>query len=912
MHMFGSLLITFTCFFDKLSTAMFVYISGCYICETNFIVQIFLLVLMKNYGLYAIFFLLLTHPHGLQGQWNLELNPTSFSFYPNWHGDTAGFMVQNEGLVSHLSEPNRTFYVSTAMPMVRFGDSQALWWELRGRLDFNPSSANYVDWYVMGDSLNLPQSMESVFVRIGNTADEVALYRKSGLSAPVKIIDGRDKVLDRSSNPFIIRVIRYPNGVWELWFSEHANEQTLFLEGLYQDTTVRPLPHMGLLVRQSTASFFGKHLFTHLYVGRPYQDSIRPVLEHHFFTRKDELVLQYNKKLRHPGVSQTRVDFSPTIKVRTYVPEDDGYQIKVILRKPVKPFTRYHIHIQKACDSLGNCSDTIIEIQPVFPRSPRPFEVLIHELMAMPEPSLGLPAHQYIELINVSSDAISLGNMRLCDRHTCAILPPFVLFPDSMVLVCPVAAAIDLVPYGPVLGVRSFPVLNKTSEDVMLLDSFHHLIHHVSYTSDWYGDALRVNGGFSLEMKDVHHPCGQSNNWGGSRSDVGGTPGKPNSISTSVPDHKPPVARDAYLRDSQILELRFDEWLHPFQEVNISVFNHGQKSDQLLSLKKVDQHRLLFEGLEPLESGVLYEVRVEGVKDCAGLITAEERLYFGIPSSPLPGQLCVNEILFHPPNGLNDYLELVHTGEHVMDLKDIRIGNLSDSGSIRETVHPFPEGLLLFPGMYVCMSASGWEICSTYPCVDSSRVFKISRLPSFPSTKGGVVVLSSDGKVLDSMMYSQHMHSPMLRDKKGVSLERISVTHTSLHPSNWASASGSSFYGTPGYRNSQSMANSVKGKDFFTLESDCFYPGHDKQGLVHYELPQSGYILRMMVFDAQGVFVDTPIRGLSLSAKGTFQWDGQCHKQWCPNGIYVLLFEAFHPNGGVAQSKVGINMIRYE
>jgi hypothetical protein len=879
-----------------------------------FLYKIFVLklktVLMKPTFLMFWLMVFLSPSTHLMGQWSVHFASDDFPFQPPWFGDTIGFVRQSTGLVSRMFEPNQSFFIATPPPSLSLSVNDTIWWELSGRLDFNPSSANYVDWYLMGDSLQLSTSATCVFVRIGNTADEVALYIKRAHAPPVKVIDGRDKVFDRSANPFWIRVVRNPNGLWELWLNDQGVEREMILEGVFPDSNSYPHPYMGLWVRQSTASFFGKHHFYHMYYGRNYKDSIPPQLLEATFLHREQLILTFDKQIQPLDIGQLQLLSDPVFKVKEMKLDDTRQRLTVQLRRPVKPMRRYDLRVYQACDSLWNCLDTTVTLFPVFPIPPKPFNVLIHEIMAIPNPPLGLPPHQFVELRNVTQEAMNLEGMRLCDRQTCATLTSFTLLPDSLLLLCANDAVNALSNYGSVMGLRSFPSLNKHDEDLMLYDNVGLLIHRVSYSSDWYGDALRKEGGFSLEMKDVSHPCGQKENWIGSRDESGGTPGKPNSLHHSFQVKSPPMALNAYPIDSSRVEIRFNKWLHPLQEVTAVMLLHGQIMDYPL-LHSVDYQRLIFDCRHPMEKGQVYDIRVEGVKDCVGNTADQQELLVGLPAPSSQGQVRINEILFHPPAGLKEYLELVNIGEQVIDLKDIRIGNLSDSGSIRETVHPFPEGLLLLPGMYACMSASGWDICSKYPCLDSSRVFSISRLPSFPSTKGGVVVLSSDGKVLDSMLYRQQMHSPLLRDKKGVSLERISVTHASLHPSNWTSASGSSFYGTPGYLNSHSSTDPVKRKEYFILESDCYYPGHDKQGLVHYELPQSGYILRMMIFDAQGAFVDSPIRGLSLSAKGTFKWDGQCHNDWCPNGIYVLLFEAFHPNGGVAQSKAGINMIRH-
>ncbi len=71
---------------------------------------------------------------------------------------------------------------------------------------------------------------------------------------------------------------------------------------------------------------------------------------------------------------------------------------------------------------------------------------------------------------------------------------------------------------------------------IWLSDSSGNFIHGVEYSSAWYGDKLRENGGWSLEMIDTDSPFYTAGNWEASSSAKGGTPGKINSASRRNPD----------------------------------------------------------------------------------------------------------------------------------------------------------------------------------------------------------------------------------------------------------------------------------------------------------------------------------------------------------------------------------------
>ncbi|HEX8577101.1 MAG TPA: hypothetical protein VF677_12475, partial [Flavobacterium sp.] len=96
---------------------------------------------------------------------------------------------------SNSTTANSNFYLSTANTL-----ATNCQWEFWVNLQFNPSSANYVDVYLTSDQANLQSAnINGYFVKIGNTNDEVALYKRSGV-AVTKLIDGGDGILNTSNN----------------------------------------------------------------------------------------------------------------------------------------------------------------------------------------------------------------------------------------------------------------------------------------------------------------------------------------------------------------------------------------------------------------------------------------------------------------------------------------------------------------------------------------------------------------------------------------------------------------------------------------------------------------------------------------------------------------------------------------
>ena len=163
------------------------------------------------------------------------------------------------------------------------------------------------------------------------------------------------------------------------------------------------------------------------------------------------------------------------------------------------------------------------------------FDIIITELMADPSPVVGLPNSEFIELKNISTTAISLQHWKIADGVGAATISSnFELQPDSFVIICPNAAVAQFAIHGTTIGVSSFPSLNNDGEIVMLYSPEGKIIHAIEYSSNWYQNDVKREGGWSLEMIDTKNPCGGINNWKACRAMKGGTPGSINSVDDNI------------------------------------------------------------------------------------------------------------------------------------------------------------------------------------------------------------------------------------------------------------------------------------------------------------------------------------------------------------------------------------------
>ena len=164
---------------------------------------------------------------------NLSRNPT-------WVGDTALYKV-NSGIL-HLSAPpvSGKAWISTFSKAI-YGSQ----WEFSVQLDFNPSSSNYAKIFLGADRADLSAALNGYYVLIGNTTDEVSLYRQTGTSA-TKIIDGRNGILDLSLIRMNIRITTDENSQWTL-FTKLENDENWTQEGTVRDDVHKQIVSFGIM-----------------------------------------------------------------------------------------------------------------------------------------------------------------------------------------------------------------------------------------------------------------------------------------------------------------------------------------------------------------------------------------------------------------------------------------------------------------------------------------------------------------------------------------------------------------------------------------------------------------------------------------------------------------------------------------
>ncbi len=587
-------------------------------------------------------------------------------------------------------------------------------------------------------------------------------------------------------------------------------------------------------------------------------------------------------------------------------------------------FTKVHIYFSNALDSnliftitaaISNCAGTVISAQNSFqfaiPRPGEKYDVLINEILPDPDPQVGLPTAEYVELYNRSSGAINLKDWELSKAGSSpATLPGYLLLPDSFVIVTTATNGILFAQYANVLTVSSFPSLTNSGDNLLLKNNAGSLIHYVPYTDAWYADDAKKDGGWSLELIDAENPCNGKENWRASTDATGGTPGRKNSITTNNPDTLLPQLVRAALVDANTLMLYFSEPLNNGSaNVPANFIVSGGVGSPLLSLPiPFDYTQVQLEFLNNFVQGVVYTVRAINISDCSGNpLGINDTALFAIADTPGLGDIVINEILFNPSTNGYDFVELYNRSNKIFDLKqlDILEKDFSAPDIVLEQAPASAESYLLFPGEYVVLTENADNIKQTYFCRNANAMVETT-LPNYDDNESICLLRVRNGITIDSLAYQNDWHYALLDNEDGVSLERIDFSSTTSDKNGWHSAASTVGFATPTYQNSQYSETGIA-EDAISISPAVFTPDNDGDKdfvFIQYQFSEPGYTCNVSLYDAKGREIKKLVKQELLGSTGQFQWDGTDEDgRKARIGIYIAFVEVFNLNGKVKRYK---------
>jgi hypothetical protein len=541
---------------------------------------------------------------------------------------------------------------------------------------------------------------------------------------------------------------------------------------------------------------------------------------------------------------------------------------------------------------------------------PQEGDIVFSEIMA--NPGTGSENPEYVELYNTTGKTFQLKDCLYFYGDKSYALPEKTIAPHSYFVLCKTASTAWFGDPINANGVASFPTLANSGKLLMLGNTQNGLISWFEYSDTMYNDNTKKAGGWSLEAIDLSNVSNTAGNWSASTDASGGTPGKQNSIQAANPDGTHPVILSTALLDGNKMGITFSKPMNRSLLLDAKSYSITDTHYRITGLEAdYPQATTVTVQLNQFPpQGELIELSLSGVKDRSGNgLEGDHSVFIGNAFEAGPSDVIINEILFNPPTGGNEYVELYNRSDKVLDLRYLSITSRKPSDGSFNKAYPLTTlPLFLYPKEYVVVTKDRNLVCGFFTCHEESFFTEPQAMPSLANTSGCAVILNTiTNEIVDQLYYNESMHSKGISNKKGVALERIRFDIPADEPTNWASASGISGNGTPGYVNSQHLEGvgmEHPSKNSITME----YPGlgNDAYG-IRYRLDKPGYNCRLFIYDAIGRMVNTVANNELLGSQGIIYWSGKGNSgRKLTAGIYIVYFEVFDMLGNVHKFKTPV------
>lgn len=840
-------------------------------------------------------------PFALFGQVTDDFSDGDFTQNPTWSGTTDKFIVNSNLQLQLNAEEAGTAYL--LLPITGY---ESMEWQFWIREAFAPSGNNFTDVWLSADNAELSQATQGYFLRFGEggSSDAIELFRKDE-GGQQSVLRGSEGAIAASFAVFV-KVNCDREGNWTL-------------QTCYDNSGIYATEAQGVDDTYSCNGFFGLHAtftgsnskkvyFDNVYVGPRVIDNDPPLLLNGEVLDLTHLQLSFNEALDENSALNPAnyiVDNGLGNPISVNFGENQAHVVLEFERE-IGNGVNYTLTVSGIKDLWNNVMESATFAFSVYEASE--YDIVINEIMADPTPVVGLPEWEYVELYNTTEFAIDLKDWQIQIGSTDNTFESHVLAPHGYVILCHRDAVPELRAFGDCIGFGSFSVGNSASA-MYLYSKEGQLISRVNFSSTWYHDSNKSNGGWSVEQIDPLNPCAGASNWTASEDTSGGTPGRLNSVNGEN-NVKPQVERVSMFSNF-IVQLWFDQQMNMASLVDLQnyyVEEHGVRPQQAnFNPNDPTYVELIFDN--GFEEGIVYTLVINNVYNCVGhSVENGTSIQFGIPNEIAEGEILINEILFDPIAPGVDYVEIYNNTDKTFDLSALMLGVVRESfpNPADTTLKEISiESRLFLPRSYVLLSTNSEIVGQQYDCPTDNFV-QMASFPSYANAGGTAILMSKSGTTIDQMYFSEKMHYPLLKVTKGVSLERVAFDQPSMNTDNWHSAAELVHFGTPGQPNSM-MQTAEPSQDEISISPEVFSPdgdGFDDACFVNYRFDEAGYTMNVYVFNVAGQMVRHLVKGELVGQEGSVIWNGLDNNgNRVPVGVYVVVTEVFSFDGKVKQFK---------
>jgi len=796
----------------------------------------------------------------------------NFTENPLWSGIQSHFEVDTFYRL-HLNAPSEN---SSSHLSLKSQILENATWEMSLKMDFNPSSSNFVDWYILANDSLLENSSEAYFVRIGNTEDEVSLFRQEN-GEITKVIDGLDDRIDINPVEIKLKVERTLGGNFSLWI-DLLNGDDWTLEGTIQDDQLSTANYSGVYCKYTSTRSDKFYFDDFLIDGETLLDSLAPVLHSAEVHGIDKITLLFDDS-DFGDLNSSQFKILPQNLLPSHLTQDES-EIQITFQNPLPINQDFQLRINSICDTSGNLmNDTLINF---YIQKHNQFDVVINEIMIDPEPSVQLPNSEYIELYNRADYPINIAAWKLFIDGSESLLDSIVIPVNSYLIL--INEDDSLAFEGSNSLTLTLASLNNTEGYIGLFDTDDKLVHEVQYDKQWHRNPNKENGGWSLEMMDANNFCSGKSNWKSCENNLGGSPGFVNSIQQENPDTIATLIDEILLIEDDEIQIIWSENLY---DSTLYFFNSYVFSNELnprsINHFMNETHIRFF---DDLEEGLVYEIRIDSIVDCQGYLSS---IYSEFIQGlwPEEGMIYINEILFNPKTLGFDYVELYNASEEYIDLSKLLIGNYDSLiNDIINTEFISDNSVNFPPNSYLALCEDTAWLKANYYSDEGLFFREVDQLPSFPNDNGSIAISSIAYEIVDVVFYDESSHFSLLEDVDGVALERLH-----FDSDEWFSAASTENHGTPARLNSQFVYKHQSNAKIEVIP-EVFSPNNDGDKdftSIDLQIAKSAKT-SISIYDKRGLVIKEICQSELVNHNAEWIWDGlDQNKRKLPIGIYMIV-----------------------
>ncbi|MGC6531408.1 MAG: lamin tail domain-containing protein [Flavobacteriales bacterium] len=738
----------------------------------------------------ALFFLGLLATCALSAQvFQDDFSDGDFSADPAWSGSDALFAINGDGQLQLQDSEAGQATLFTAYTEVSLENRE---WRVYVRQSFSGSDNNNGRIYLT--ALTVPTAADGndaagaqgYFLRLGEAGsdDAIHLYRDDNTGdSPVLIASGTPGLVS-SSFELALRILRDDAGNWQVWADASGGTEYV-LEGSGTDATYTTTVATGVLCTY-TSSNADNFFYDDWFFGDEEVDETAPGILSAAALSANELSVVWSEPVTaETGTNTVNYGWSGNTPSSAVAETPD--QVTLTFDSSFPSGVEQTLSVSGVQDAAGNTmTPQDLPFTWVEPVVAGVRDVVIHEIMADPDPPIGLPGAEYVELFNATAGAINLQDWVFVNTNTEKVLPAAVLPAAETVILCDEGDLDAFVPYGQVIGIPSFSALSNAGDSLSLRDNLGTVVDVVVYTDDWYNNSAVADGGTSLEQVNPFRTCSGAFNWTASQSLSGGSPGQQNSVFNDLPDTQAPFLETVLPQEPNSIAITFNEPLDPAVWDALVITVEPGLTAVLVSS---DATSAVLETDLPFTLGETYTLSITGAADCEGNAAGTLTQSFTLGFTPEPGDLRITEILADPDEELlspnAEFVEIENRSAVLLDISSVHLEDGTFSGQV-----------LLSPGeRLVLCDVDEFDAFIAFPAA--------LPMEDFPglTNSGRTLTLQEDTQVFDQVTYTDDWYGDPTKDDGGYSLELINPNDPCSDGTNWR-ASDDPSGATPGLLNS--------------------------------------------------------------------------------------------------------------